>query len=86
MRQVDLHEGTAYLWRELLKNILCRDAPEGDGGSLTCVSQVIEAGWEVGVPYKAVRCGAGKVCEGNGGMASIGSIDKGVEQCMTQAC
>ena len=61
MWQMDLHEGMAYLRGEFLQNILSRNATEGDGGSLTCVSQVIEAGWKIGVTDKAVGCGAGKV-------------------------
>ena len=42
-------------------HFLSSHAAEGDGGSLTRMGQVIEAGWKVCIANKTVSCGAGEV-------------------------
>jgi hypothetical protein len=61
MGQMYLSQDLAQLWRKFLQKILSRQAAEGDRGSLTRVSQVIEAGRKVCIPNETAGGGAGKV-------------------------
>ena len=51
----------AQFRRKFLQNILSSQAAEGDGGSLTRVGQVIEAGRKICVADETAGCGAGEV-------------------------
>lgn len=61
MGQMYLFEELAYFRGKLLQNILSGDAAEGDGGSLSGMGQVVEAGGKVCVANKTAGCGASEV-------------------------
>ena len=61
MGQMYFFQELAYFWRKFLQNILSSQAAEGDGGSLTRVGQVIEAGRKVCITNETAGGGSGKV-------------------------
>lgn len=85
MGQMDLSQSFAYFRRELLEHILSSQAAESNGGSLTRVGQIVEAGRKICIANETASGGSGKIRDSNRVMPSVRLINKGENKGMAHA-